>query len=42
MGAKNFNGVYISIWLNYEAENANLNFSQELQNALNAKLQFGV
>ena len=34
--------VTIPAWLNYKAETANLNFSQELQNALKAKLQVGV
>lgn len=34
--------VTIPAWLNYKAENANLNFSQELQNALKAKLQIAL
>jgi len=34
--------VTIPAWLNYKAENANLNFSQELQNALKVKLQIAL
>ena len=34
--------VTIPAWLNYKAETANLNFSQELQNALKVKLQVGL
>ncbi|EMB24221.1 type II toxin-antitoxin system HicB family antitoxin [Treponema denticola] len=34
--------VTIPAWLNYKAETANINFLQELQNALKAKLQIGL
>jgi len=39
LGGKN---VTIPAWLADAAETANLNFSQELQNALKAKLQVGL